>query len=213
LTAAGGATPDEDRTPQVVTAGRVGKPHGLDGSFYVTMPKPRLLELGAAIALGARPTTIVRRAGTDARPIVRVQGVEDREAAQELRGQELTVALAQAPTLAEGEWWAHELEGCTVGDGERVLGQVSRLLALPSCEALEVLPAGGGEPVLVPLVKDAVRSVRPRERRIEVDLDFLGVELAPAAGAGAHAPSGRDRDEPQPGLPPAQVRDAGRETT
>ena len=32
---------------------------------------------------------------------------------------ELTVELAEAPALEEGEWWAQELEGCEVVDGER----------------------------------------------------------------------------------------------
>ena len=53
---------------------------------------------------------------------------------------ELTVDARQAPALGEGEWWAHELEGCAVVDGERLLGTVSRLIELPSCEALEVAP-------------------------------------------------------------------------
>jgi 16S rRNA processing protein RimM len=51
---------------------------------------------------------------------------------------------------------------------------VRRLLALPSCEVLEVARAGGGNHLLVPLIRDAVREVDPARRRIEVDLGFLG---------------------------------------
>ena len=50
------------------------------------------------------------------------------------------------------------------------------MLELPSCEALEVDRADGSGQLLVPMVKAAIRSVRPRERRVEVDLEFLGVE-------------------------------------
>jgi 16S rRNA processing protein RimM len=127
------------------------------------------------VSVGRLTAAIVRCAGTEQRPIVRLEGIEERSAAEALRGIELTVAAREAPALGEGEWWAHELEGCEVLDGERLLGTVSRLIELPSCEALEVMPAQGGEPVLVPMVKDAVRSVRPAEGRIEVDLDFLGL--------------------------------------
>jgi ribosomal 30S subunit maturation factor RimM len=81
----------------------------------------------------------------------------------------------EVPALAEGEWWAHELEGCEVSDGKRVLGTVSRLIELPSCEALEVRERGG-ETVLVPMVKDAIRRIETSERRIEVDLGFLGLD-------------------------------------
>ncbi len=161
--------------PASLPAGRVGRPHGLDGSFYVTRPRPRLLSLGAVLSVAGRTAAIVRRAGTEQRPIVRLEGIDDRAAVEALRGMDLTVDGGEAPALGEGEWWAHELEGCAVVDGEQLLGTVSRLVELPSCEALEVRPAHGGEAVLVPMVKDAVRRVAPAQRRIEVDLEFLGL--------------------------------------
>jgi 16S rRNA processing protein RimM len=157
----------------------VGRAHGLDGSFYVTRPRAKLLVLGAELTVGELTATVVRRSGTEARPIIRLEGVEGREAAEALRGGELTVAANAAPALADGEWWAHELEGCAVMDGEQVIGTVTRLLELPSCEALEIRPAQGGELLLVPMVKDAVRSVTPRAGRIDVSLDFLGLAAEP----------------------------------
>ncbi|MEA2225389.1 MAG: rRNA processing protein RimM [Solirubrobacteraceae bacterium] len=154
-------------------AGRVGRPHGLDGSFYVTGALPRLLALGAAVIVQGRSAEIVRRAGTDARPIIRLQGVSDRAGAEALRGVALVVAAGGAPSLGEDEWWAHELQDCEVFDGGRLLGTVSRMIELPSCEAIEVASAGGGGPLLVPLVKDAIRKVDTSARRIEVDGEFL----------------------------------------
>jgi 16S rRNA processing protein RimM len=174
--------PGEHETEPALPVGRVGRAHGLDGSFYVTRPAPRLLALGAQLAVAGRRLEVVRLAGTPQRPIVRLQGVSTREQADELRGLELTVDSAQAPELGEGEWWAHELEGCEVADGERLLGTVIRMIELPSCEALEVAPAAGGASILVPMVKDAVRSVSTSKRRIDVDLDFIGVQ-APQAGS------------------------------
>ncbi len=162
--------------PSALPAGRVGRAHGLDGSFYVTRPSARLLSAGATVTVAGNAREIVRRAGTDARPIVRLDGIEDRAGAEALRGQELTVASEEAPRLEEGEWWAHELEGCAVTDGGRTLGVVSRLIEMPSCEVLEVAPAGGGEPLLVPMVRDAIRSVDAAGRRIEIDGAFLGLE-------------------------------------
>ncbi len=160
-------------------AGRVGRPHGLDGSFYVTGPRPRLLELGTSVSVAGQTVPIVRRAGTDQRPILRLQGVDDRLAAEALRGQALAVEQRQAPELAEGEWWAHQLEGCEVVDGEHLLGTVSRLVELPSCEALEVVGDQRADPLLVPMVKDAIRRVDPSAGRIEVNLDFLGLSEPP----------------------------------
>jgi 16S rRNA processing protein RimM len=169
----GQARAPRETQPAGVTAGRVGRPHGLDGSFYVTRPVERLLQVGAQTTVGARKAAIARRAGTRERPIVRLEGVEDRVAAEALRGEELLVDGAQAPALGEQEWWAHELEGCAVVDGERELGVVARLVELPSCEALEVRTPGGGQPLLVPMVRDAIREVDVEGRRIAVSVEFL----------------------------------------
>jgi 16S rRNA processing protein RimM len=185
----GGAGRGGGGSGAILVVGRVGRAHGLDGSFYVTRPRARMLTLGTDVSVGATSTVIVRRAGTDRHPIVRLEGVDDREGAEALRGSELSVEPRDAPVLGEGEWWAHELEGCTVADQGTLLGTVTRLLELPSCEALEVLPAEGGEPVLVPMVKDAVRSVDAAARRIDVDLGFLNL-AAPRGRAQHGSPEG-----------------------
>jgi 16S rRNA processing protein RimM len=170
-----------DATPAELPAGRVGRAHGLDGSFYVTGPVPRLLTLGASVTVDGRRAEIVRRAGTDRRPILRLQGIADRTAIEALRGAVLTVTEAQAPQLGEGEWWAHELTGCVVRDGPRRLGVVERMIELPSCEALEVRREQGGAPLLVPMVRDAIREIDTAGQAIEVNADFLDLPESPAA--------------------------------
>jgi len=155
----------------LLNAGRVGRPHGLDGSFHVTRPRGMLLSLGGGVRIADEVFEIVRRAGTEDRPILRLRGVDDRAAVEALRGEDLMVERAAAPPLPAGEFWAEDLEGCMVvtADG-RELGAVARLRPLPSCEALEV-----GD-LLVPMVGDAVLSVDIEARRIVVDPGFLGIE-------------------------------------
>jgi 16S rRNA processing protein RimM len=158
----------------VAVIGVVGRPHGLDGSFYVGGALAELLVEGALVRVGEQARTIERRAGTDARPIVRLSGTSDRAGAEALRGRSLEVDDAVRPPLGPDEWWAEDLEGAVVLDGERELGVVRRLLALPSCECLEVARTGGGPDLLVPLVRDAIRSVDLDAARIDVDSAFLG---------------------------------------
>ena len=148
-------------------------PHGLDGSFHVAAAVPQLLTLGATVTVRGAVRKITRRAGHDRGVIVRVDGCDDRDAAKALRGESLMVPRERAPALQADEWWATDLEGCAVRDGELHVGVVTRLLALPSCEVLAVERAGGGE-LLVPLVGDAVRTVDVQARTIDVDLAFLG---------------------------------------
>jgi 16S rRNA processing protein RimM len=151
----------------MLEAGRVGRPHGLDGSFHVTRPVPELLAAGTPVQVAGGERRVERRAGSDEQPIVRLAGCTRREDAAALRGQRLLVAEADAPPLADGEFWAHELAGCRVVDRDVEVGVVARMVALPSCEALEV-----GDR-LIPLVRDAIRSIDREARVIDVDLRFL----------------------------------------
>ncbi len=106
--------------------------------------------------------------GTAQRPILKLAGCASREDAEALRRSELRVPVDEAPALAEGEFWAHQLVGCRVTDGDREIGVVSRMVALPSCEAVEV-----GD-LLIPLVADAIRTLDLEARRIDVRMEFLG---------------------------------------
>ena len=158
----------------LLRAGRVASPHGLDGSFRVAEATPSLLTLGAQVEIGGRNARITRRAGTDARPIIRVEGIEDRDGAVGLRGQEILAPRSSAPPLQAEEWWAEDLEACRVVDAGREVGTVRRLLAMPSCEILEVARGPGADDLLVPFVRDAVRRVDLERREIDIDLGFLG---------------------------------------
>lgn len=146
-----------------VRAGRVGRPHGLDGSFYVVHPAEELV-VGTEVAVGGLRAAIERRAGTAERPIIRLEGVADRSAAEAIRGEYL---LVEAGELEEGEYLVDDLVGCDVPG----IGLVRRVLSLPSCDVLEV----GDDAVLVPLVSDAVAHIDLERRVIEVDRGFLGL--------------------------------------
>lgn len=167
------AAPDGDDDAHRLEAGWVGRAHGLDGSFYVTRARPHLLALGATVTIAGRRAKIARRAGAERRPIVRLTDVTDRAGAEALHGQPLTVAVRDAPALAEDEYWVHQLEGCTVLDGSRKIGTVVRVIELPSCEALEVHALPAREPLLIPMVKDAIRSIDLESARIEVNMEFV----------------------------------------
>jgi 16S rRNA processing protein RimM len=151
-----------------VAAGRVGRPHGLDGSFYVSQPYEDLAE-GTEVTIAGRRAVVERRAGTDDRPIVRVSGVSDRDAAGGLRGEPLLVSAGQ---LEEGEFLIEDLVGCEIPG----LGEVRRVVPAPSCDLLEV----GDDAVLVPFISDAVKRVDTDARVIEVDRGFLGLDEEPA---------------------------------
>jgi 16S rRNA processing protein RimM len=139
----------------LVTAGRVGKPHGRDGSFYVDGAS-HPLSADTGVFIGNRAHTVIRRAGSDDRPLIRLSGVDDPGA---LRGELLLVE----EQLGNEEWLASDLLHCSVPGH----GRVVRVLDGPSCSVLEL-----SDGVLVPFVSDAIRSVQPGE--IVVDDGFIG---------------------------------------
>jgi 16S rRNA processing protein RimM len=140
-----------------VTAGRVGKPHGLDGSFYVDGPRHDLPE-GTTLTIAGAERRVERRAGTDERPLIRLGGVDD---ARPLRGELMLVE----DELAEGEWLASDLVGCRVPG----LGTVERVVDGASCSVLEL-----DDGTLVPFVSDAVERVDLDAGEIHVNERFLG---------------------------------------
>jgi 16S rRNA processing protein RimM len=139
----------------LVTAGRVGRPHGYDGSFYVEDVR-HPLGRGTTLVLGERRLVVERRAGTDARPLVRLTGLPDPRTA---RGELLLVE----DELGEGEWLAGDL----VGRAVRGRGSVARVIEAPSCSLLEL-----DDGTLVPFVRDAIAAVGDDE--IVLQEDFLG---------------------------------------
>jgi 16S rRNA processing protein RimM len=132
----------------------------------VTGVEPSLLLDRVTVAGVER--AVVRRAGTEANPILRLDGIETREAVEALRGEPLLVDRVEAPPLEPDEYYAEDLVGCAVVDGERAVGEVARVIAYPSCEALVV-----GD-LLIPLIDDAVRTIDLDARVIDVSLEFLG---------------------------------------
>ena len=117
--------------------------------------------------------TVTARRGTRAHPILLLRGIGDRSAAEGLRDQDIAVPREELGALAEGEYLVDDLIGCAVFDGQRQVGRVSDVLLLPSADVLEV-EVPDGDPLLVPLVDDAVRHLDVATRRVDIDTSFLG---------------------------------------
>ncbi len=79
--------------PGWLRAGRVGRPHGLDGSFHVVDVNAGLLGAVDSLTVDGRELEIVRRAGTVSRPILRLHSCEVLEVAREGGGGDLLVPL------------------------------------------------------------------------------------------------------------------------
>jgi 16S rRNA processing protein RimM len=151
-----------------VTVGRVGRPHGLDGSFFVEQPSDdaERFARGAVLYVEGAPVKVTSsKRGSGGRPVIRLE----REVA---RGTELTVREDELPATGEGEYYAFQLVGLAVEeDGGRFLGRVADVVDYPANDVLE-LDSG----VSLPLVEACVRSVDVEGGRIVVAPGFADPE-------------------------------------
>ena len=172
----------------LVTLGRVTAASGLRGWVKVhsdTEPRENivgyaawLLRLdGARGAAGWREVRVL-----DGRPqgktvVARLEGIEDRDAAEALVGSTVAVPRAALPPAAEDEFYWTDLVGMDVvtADGA-ALGPVDRLFETGANDVLVVTDARDGAKlgaeVLVPWVRpDVIVEVDVSARRIVIDWD------------------------------------------
>ena len=109
--------------------------------------------------------------------IVKLKGVDDRETAQILANVEIGVDLSVFPELEEGDYYWHDLIGCTVVNLEGyTMGTVTEMMETGSNDVLVVKAntkdAFGKQERLIPfLYEQVVKRVDLTTKTIEVDWD------------------------------------------
>jgi 16S rRNA processing protein RimM len=147
-----------------IPIGKVGRPHGIDGAFFVEQPSDddRWWKTGASFLAGGAEVTVVAHRRSSGRPVVKL----DRDVG---RGTLLEVERDALPPTEEDEYYAFELVGLTVQEETgRELGSVK--LVTPGI-ANDVLELDTG--VLLPMVEDCVKSVDLDAGRIVVAPGFV----------------------------------------
>ena len=147
--------------PELVALGRVGRPHGLDGSFVVERPSERLAP-GLVVQVAGAPATVVsaRRVGGGRLAIRLDRAVE--------RGQELQLPRSELPEPEPGSYYVFQLVGLDVVEqGGRRLGRVAEVAPYPANDVLE-LDSG----LALPLVDACVLEVDVGGGRIVVAPGF-----------------------------------------
>jgi 16S rRNA processing protein RimM len=142
----------------------VGKPHGLDGSFFVEQASedPQRFAVGAALFVEGEPARVEASKRSGGRPVIRL----DRSAP---RGAKLAVSREALPPTPEGEYYAFQLIGLEVEDeGGQALGRVAEITPGVANDVLE-LDSG----LALPLVDTCVRQVDLDRGRIVIAAGFV----------------------------------------
>jgi 16S rRNA processing protein RimM len=154
--------------PDLVPVGRVGRPHGIDGSFFVEGPSDRegTFATGAVLHVDGVPAkVVVSKRGSGGRPVIRLDRRVD-------RGATLAIPRADLPPLEEDEYYSFQLVGLAVEEeGGRALGRVRDVLEYPANDVLEL---DSGQ--LLPLVEACVREIDLEGGRILVAVGFAEPE-------------------------------------
>ncbi len=154
----------------LVTIGRVGRAHGVQGAFFVENPSERedAFAVGAVVLAGGEPAKVVSSTrGSGGRPVIKLDRPVE-------RGTELAVERSELPQLEDDEYYTFQLVGLSVEQEDgRLLGRVREVLQYPANDVLE-LDSG----VSLPLVEACVRSVDIEGKRIVVAPGFVDPEWA-----------------------------------
>jgi 16S rRNA processing protein RimM len=181
-----------------VTVGRIGKPHGIRGEVTV---EPRTDEPEVRFAPG---NTVLRESGSDlvvssmhwhsGRLLLKFLGIDDRNAAETLRGSILQVERDLEDTPEDpAEYYDSNLVGCSVITiGGTQVGVVTDVLHLPAQDVLVV--SGDEREVLIPFVDHIVPEIDIQTRIITIDppdglLDLVNVDSADTESEGTTKPS------------------------
>ena len=146
-----------------IAIGKVGRPHGVDGAFFVEQPSDddRWWKTGARLLAGGRAVEVVAHRRSSGRPVIKVEPPAE-------RGALIEVERDQLPPTGEDEYYAFELVGLeVVEETGRVLGTVKAVTPGVANDVLEL-----DSDVLLPMVEDCVRSVDLVAGRIVVAEGF-----------------------------------------
>ncbi len=155
-----------------LVVGRIGRAHGVRGDLFV---EPLTDEPELRFAVGTKlqtekngQLTVAQHKWHSGRLILHFTGVDDRNAAELLRGSQLLIEVDPS-VLPEDpdEFYDHQLVGLKVVFNDQIIGQVKEVIHLPAQDLLAVTKLDGVE-VLIPFVKQIVPQVDLRAGKIVI---------------------------------------------
>jgi 16S rRNA processing protein RimM len=151
---------------ELVQVGRVGRPHGLDGSFVVERASENesLFEPGAGLFAAGEAATVAARKRSGGRLVLKLDHPVQ-------RGADLAVARSQLPQPEPDSFYVFQLVGLeVVEEGGRRLGAVQDVAPGVANDVLE-LDSG----LALPMHQECIR---------EIDLEAGRVVVAPGYADG-----------------------------
>ena len=179
------ATPPPRPEPRegFIAVGFVRGPRGVRGELKVAplTDFPQRFQPGATLWAGGVQRTVRRvRVHRDAL-LVEMDGIDNREQADDLRGSLLEVPEEALPPLASDSYFRFQIEGMEVVDlAGRLLGRIEEVLTTGANDVYVV--RGAETELLLPAIDSVVKEVDVHGRRMVVEL-LPGLEPRPRSPA------------------------------
>jgi len=144
-------------TENPVVVGRILGPWGVQGWLQIysyTVPREGIFGYAPWLIGGAdAPVDVVNHKVSGKRLVVQLPGVNSPEEAARWVDQDIAVERGQLPALEQGEFYWHDLIGCSVINRDQdTLGVVRTVFATGANDVLEVAPDAAQKPTLIPFV-------------------------------------------------------------
>jgi 16S rRNA processing protein RimM len=150
-------------------AGRLGRPHGLDGFLGLYADEENLVhfEVGSTVFIEDRPYVVRAIRKGDKGPQISFEDITDRDSAEQIRG--LDVFVSGRRQLGESEYWPEDLIGLQVVTLEgTILGHVVDVVLGAAQDRLVVSEDGSEDGIEIPLVHDLVPNIDLEAGRVDV---------------------------------------------
>jgi 16S rRNA processing protein RimM len=146
-------------------------PHALRGELKCRLitdfPRQRF-KRGNRVLLNGQPRTVEGARIQGDTVLLKLAGIDDRTAAESLRGAQVEVPAADTLRLRKGQFFWHQVIGLRVEDPNgRDLGTVEDILETGANDVYVVRGARGE--VLVPAIKDVVKLIDPSSGRMLIE--------------------------------------------
>jgi 16S rRNA processing protein RimM len=159
---------------ELIAIGRISKPIGTRGEIKILplTDDPKRFAVLQSVWVGHQESAAkqldVIAVRIETRQIaVRLSGVENADAAEQIRDQYLFVPKEEVIKLRSGSYFMHDVIGCEVLTQDNVkVGTVSDLFSLPSNDVW--LVRNGEKEILIPAVKEIIKQVDIEKKRITI---------------------------------------------
>lgn len=156
--------------PESLCVGRILTPWGIRGEVKVEVLTdfPERFAPRKIVYLNNRPLEIERCHPHKQHMVVKLATIDNIEAAENLRGQELTIPGSELHALPEGQYYTFQLIGLKVVTTEgKTLGRVTDIM-LTASNDVYIVEGKPGE-ILIPAIEDVVKSIDLKKGKMVIE--------------------------------------------